>query len=205
MKAPRTTNGRLAGHRLGGALKRLRGDEGGVSAVEFALILPLMALIFLGSVAVTQALQADRKVTLAARALSDLASQTAVVAAADMTNILQATAPIMAPFPAPKARATVTGIQIDDKGNATVAWSDTCQGTAKLAGAPVTVPTQLMPPLGSTGFLVLAEVEYDYTPVVAYPGLTALTLSDRLYSSPRIGTSVTRSGGAVSGCKLPTM
>ena len=46
--------------RLGGLVS----DERGVSAVEFAMLLPLMLSLYLGAVAVSQGIGADRKVTL---------------------------------------------------------------------------------------------------------------------------------------------
>ena len=50
-------------------------DERGVSAVEFALLLPLMVTLYLGGVEVSQGLTIDRKVTLVARTVADLAAQ----------------------------------------------------------------------------------------------------------------------------------
>ena len=55
-------------------LRRLIGDERGVSAVEFALLLPLMLTLYLGAVEVSQGIGADRKVTLTARTIGDLVS-----------------------------------------------------------------------------------------------------------------------------------
>ena len=48
-------------------LRRLLRDERGVSAVEFAMLLPLMVTLYLGGVEVSQAIAVDRKVTLIAR------------------------------------------------------------------------------------------------------------------------------------------
>jgi Flp pilus assembly protein TadG len=56
-------------------LARLRQDESGVSAVEFAMLLPVMLTLYLGAVEVGQAVAIDRKVTLTSRTLADLASQ----------------------------------------------------------------------------------------------------------------------------------
>lgn len=83
--------------------RRLRLNQGGVAAVEFALILPLMLLIYLGSAEVTQALMASRKATLVAGTLADLISQQqngVNVTDADLTNAFAAGAAIMAPFSA---------------------------------------------------------------------------------------------------------
>ncbi len=57
------------------AYARFRRATAGVAAVEFALILPLMLLLYLGSAETTQAVVAARKATLAAQAMSDIATQ----------------------------------------------------------------------------------------------------------------------------------
>lgn len=178
--------------RLGGLLRRFRRDGRGVSAVEFAMILPIMATLFLASVETTQGLKADRKVSLAARALSDLASQATVIADAEMTNILDATADVLAPFPVANSTVIVSGIQTDALGVSRVVWSDARNTTRYPCGHPVTIPNELKPLIGTTGFLVLAEVRYNYTPAIAYLITGTVALTDRLYTRPRIGDTVSR-------------
>ena len=51
------------------------GDTKGVSAVEFALVLPLMLTLYLGGAELAQAISASRKVTLVSRTVADLAAQ----------------------------------------------------------------------------------------------------------------------------------
>ena len=48
-------------------VRRLLRDKRGISAVEFAMLLPLMVTLYLGGVEVSQAVAIDRKVTLIAR------------------------------------------------------------------------------------------------------------------------------------------
>ena len=182
------------------AVSALRRDRRGVSAVEFALILPLMVTLFLATVETTQGLQADRKVSLAARTLSDLSSQATVISDTDMSNIMDATADIIAPFAMTQAQVVVTGIQTDILGVSRVVWSDARNTTRYTCGQTMTVPTELKPLIGTTGFLVLAEVKYYYTPTVAYLISGTVTLSDRLYTRPRIGETVSRTPSQGAGC-----
>lgn len=186
--------------RLTGLAGRFRRDGRGVSAVEFAMILPIMATLFLASVETTQGLQADRKVSLAARALSDLASQATVIADSDMSNILDATADVLSPFPMANARVIVSGIQTDILGVSRVVWSDARNGTRYSCGQVVTIPTELKPAIGTSGFLVLAEVRYNYTPAIAYLITGTVALTDRLYTRPRIGDTVSRTPKQGSTC-----
>ena len=53
----------------------LLGDCRGVASIEFAIIAPIMLLVFFGTVEFCSAVAIDRKVTLTARTLTDLTSQ----------------------------------------------------------------------------------------------------------------------------------
>ena len=110
------------------ALGRFAGDRRGVSAVEFALLAPLMISLYLGSVEVSDGVIADRKVTLTAAALANLTAQVATISTSDMTNILDASSAIIAPYSAGNLKMTVTCVNIDANKKATVKWSVTRNG-----------------------------------------------------------------------------
>src|SRR6266566_3898877 len=73
-------------------------DRRGVSAVEFAMLLPLMVTLYLGAVEVSQGVATDRKVTLTTRTMADLASRVTSINNADMTSMLNATSSVIAPY-----------------------------------------------------------------------------------------------------------
>jgi len=170
-------------------LSRLTGDQRGVSAVEFALLLPLMVTLYLGVVEISQGIGADRKVTLTARAIADLVAQASNMANSDMTNSLNAATAVMAPFPDSKLKVTVTRVDVDANGNATVKWSDSKNGTARSQGSTVTLPAALK--IASSS-LIWSEVEYAYKPTIGYIVSGTLTLKDQLYMRPRLSACVTR-------------
>src|SRR3954471_12271791 len=80
------------------SLHRFRHDKRGVSAVEFAMLLPLMVTLYIGGVEVSSAIAVDRKVTLVARTLGDLVAQSTSVNDTDMTNILNAATSVVQPY-----------------------------------------------------------------------------------------------------------
>lgn len=178
----------LARHALR-RLGRLAADERGVSAVEFALLLPLMLSLYLGAVELSQGIGADRKVTLTARTISDLVSQVSTINNADMTNSLTAAGAVMAPYPVANLKVTVSSVKIDANGQATVEWSDTLNGTARSKGSTITQPAALNI---ANSFIVLSEVQYSYTPVVGYMISGTLTLKDHIYMRPRLSDEVKR-------------
>src|SRR5450755_1966553 len=163
------------------AFRRFGRDRRGVSAVEFAFIAPLMIGLYLGCVEVSEGVAADRKVSLTAGALANLTARVATISAADMTNILDASSAIIAPYAAGNLKMTVSCLKIDANKNVTVKWSVTRNGTVE-AGT-MTIPSALAV---ANSWLILAKTSYAYTPVVGYTITGTLTLSDQMYMSPRI-------------------
>src|ERR1700730_18991921 len=91
-------------------LSRLCRDQDGMSAVEFAMVLPLMLILYLGAVEISQAVGIDRKVTLTSRTVADLASQVSSITGSDMSNILNASSAVIAPYDATKLKVTVSEV-----------------------------------------------------------------------------------------------
>jgi Flp pilus assembly protein TadG len=164
-------------------------DTRGVSAVEFALLLPLMLSLYLGAVELSQGIAADRKVTLTTRTIADLVSQVTNINNAGMTNSLNAAAAVMAPYSVANLKVTISSVSIDANGRATIAWSDALNGTARAVGSTVTLPSALNVASSS---LIWSEVQYSYKPVIGYVITNTLTLKDQIYMRPRLSTSVTR-------------
>ena len=167
---------------------RFAADRRGVSAVEFALLAPLMVAIYLSGVEVSQGIGIDRKVTLTAAAMANLAAQNSTVSNSDMANYFAAASSIMVPYSATTLKITVTCLTIDSTGKATVKWSDTKNGTARAVGSVVTIPSALA--VANTS-LVFAEVSYAYKPVIGYVITGTMTLADQMYMSPRQSTTIT--------------
>src|ERR1700734_3095906 len=77
----------------------LIGDCRGIAATEFAVIVPLMLVMFFGTVEFSSGVAVDRKVTLVARTLSDLTSQSvATVTDGYLQNVFTASISIMYPY-----------------------------------------------------------------------------------------------------------
>jgi len=146
-------------------LARLFRERRGVSTVEFAMLLPMMMTLFLGSVETSQGVATKRKVSLTAHALADLATQYTDITNADMSNILNAASAILAPYPVAGLQVVVSELSINASGVAKVVWSDTLNGAALTVGNIVTVPASLAVP---NTYLILAQVQYNYDPTYGY-------------------------------------
>jgi Flp pilus assembly protein TadG len=181
--------------RMSAGLRRFAEDRRGVSAIEFAMLLPLMVTLYLGTVEISQGVAIDRKVTLTARTVADLTSQSQTLTNAQLQDLLKASAAVMTPYnddPSKPAKlgVTVTSVNIDAQGRATVTWSQTLNGTARTPGASVTLPAALAVPNTPTS-LIWSEATYAYTPTIGYVITSTLNLHDQMYMRPRLSDSVT--------------
>lgn len=164
-------------------------DERGVSAVEFALIAPVLVLIYLGCIELSLMMRADRRVTSTSAALGDLTARLAVVTEADMEEMFSAASVMMQPYDIDDVRMRITSIVDNGDGAPTVDWSDGHNMTAYANGATVTVPDGIIP---SPGSVIMAEVEYDYEGTFAVAFETSRTLSDKFYLRPRRVSTIPR-------------
>jgi len=189
-------------------LRNLVHDCSGIAATEFAVIVPVMLLMFFGVLEFSSGVAVDRKVTLVARTLTDLTSQSISVSDADLTNFTITGKAILTPYSATPLHSTITELWIDPAtSNARVQWS---KGTAPRAqSSVVAIPSDLIVK-DSTGkviagqYLIFSEVSYLYVPAVGYVmAKSGINLSDVAYTRPRQTSCViypTPTGGVWPSC-----
>jgi Flp pilus assembly protein TadG len=165
-------------------------DRRGVSAVEFALLAPLMITLYFGAVELSQAISADRKVSLVSRSVADLVAQSTNVTTAEMNNILAAGAAVATPFQSSNLRIVVSSVNIDANKVAKVGWSDGYNTTARSVGQTVVLPDGI---LVANSSVIWAEVTYAYTPTIGYVITGTMNLTDQIYMRPRLQDPITRS------------
>jgi Flp pilus assembly protein TadG len=181
---------------IGHFIARFRRAEDGLSAVEFALLLPVMAMFYLGGVQIAMAVSTYRLVDLTANTVTNLIAQyTTISQTAQMPDILAAATQVMSPVKsndsayAKNIKVVVSLISIDKNGNATVAWSQTLNGTARVVGSKVTVPPSMIT-AGTATNIVLGETKYAFNAPVDFLKLGTLNLSSSLYMVPRASTTI---------------
>jgi Flp pilus assembly protein TadG len=166
----------------------LRGNNSGVAAVEFAMIIPIMAALLIGTSEFSAGVAVDRKVTLMARTLSDLTSQNTSVTDDKLTNFFNASKAIMVPYAYTPVEGTITELYINPTTlKARVQWSKGAH--AHTAGDIIDIPDALK--IGCT-YLIYSEVKYKYVPSVAWfiNKVDGITLSDFTFTRPRQGLCV---------------
>ncbi len=190
----------------------LIGDCRGIAAIEFAMIVPIMLVMFFGTVEFSSGVAVDRKVTLVARTLSDLTSQSAsTLADGDLKNIFTASISILTPYSPTPTNARLSEIYIDSNQIAKINWSKAATIANGATQATLTtssrhagdVVTNLVPPalLVKQTYLILSEVSYLYTPTIGYVmAKSGVTLSDVAYTRPRQLICVVYNGVPTSPC-----
>jgi Flp pilus assembly protein TadG len=161
----------------------------GVAAVEFAIILPFMLVLYLGSIEAGNGLAVQFKAALASRAVADLASQYTSIDNATMTGILNASATVVAPYSASGMVVTISEITTNASGQGTITWSDSLNGTAHAVGQSVTLPAALQ--IANTS-LIWSEVTYPYQPSLGMVMTGTINIYQSSYFYPRLATSITR-------------
>jgi Flp pilus assembly protein TadG len=158
-------------------------DRRGIATVEFALVLPVMLLLYFGCIELATAISIQRMVTLTASTVANIVTQYPSISASQtMPDILNAASSVLTPYPVANATVRVSLITVDAGGNASIAWSKALNGPALTAGLPMTLPAALDVPNTS---IVYGETSYAYTPAADYINLGALTLSSSVYMAPR--------------------
>lgn len=166
----------------------LRGNNSGVAAIEFAMIIPVMAVLLVGTNEFSAGVAIDRKVTIMARTLSDLTSQNTEVTDDKLTNFFSAGKAIMTPYPSTPVEGTISELYINPSTlKARVQWSK--GAAAHSPGDIIDIPDALK--IGGT-YLIFSEVKYKYVPSVAWfiNKVNGITLSDVSYTRPRQGLCV---------------
>lgn len=173
------------------SVSRLRRDKSGVSAIEFALIAPIMMTIYFACIELSFMMVLDRKVTSATSTLGDLAARDDEISDADVTDLFEATRMLFQPNDIAAARMRLTSISDDGTGVMKVDWSESRNMTAYSVDQVMTVPTNV---ITTNGSVIFAEIEYDYESTFEYFFSGKKTLSDEFYLRPRQVTTITRCG-----------
>ncbi len=183
--------------KLNRAVRRLRSDQSGVGAVEFALIAPVLIILYMGSLEVSVAMSVNKKLARASSTVADLMTQDDSVDTTLLKSMVNVAQSVMMPFPANGMKVKITGISINGAGVGTSTWSWQQDNTRPYTnGSTQTLPKDLAIP---NTFLVRTEIEFDHKLLLIMPGLAGvdirtLNMKKTYHLRQRIGDSVTCTG-----------
>lgn len=170
-------------------VRRFGADDRALAAIEFAMILPVMLVIYLGSVEVAQLIGIDRKTALVTRTTADLVSRlsnckTSTVPT-EITGVFKAADAVIAPYSPSSLSVVVSCVAIDKNGVATLKWSQANRGTPRTSANSVVPPSGIGDGL-STTYWVLGEASYAYTPVIGYVLSGTYNVSEQVFMNSRL-------------------
>jgi Flp pilus assembly protein TadG len=171
----------------------LLAHNGGVAAIEFALVVPLVIIVYAGGFEIVQAATVNRKLTDTTVQLANVTTQYTAVASADLNNIFAASSQIMAPYPTSSLTIVVSEIQTDIHSNGTVAWSQGYPSTTPCLpkNSAVTLPTGFASP---SSFYILVQTNYSYAPTIGSAFVHTIPMTDQIFMVPRQSTSIPATG-----------
>ena len=140
-------------------LRRFRREDGGVAAVEFSFILPILLLLVFGVYAVSSAASAHRKLTLAAHTVSSLIAEAPTITNNSVNDIFMAGGFVMAPFSTAVSLVNIHKVRAD--GRSCLDWSYPTSGTAQ---TPSSLPDGLVP-AGEAGYVIESRLTYTFNPI----------------------------------------
>jgi Flp pilus assembly protein TadG len=187
---------RALGLRLGRLAALLGRREDGIAAVEFAMIVPVMFFLFVGSVEFSQAITVDRRVTQIASSVADLVAREKTLTSSQMSGIMNIVGQLVKPYDQTRLKLTVTNVTASPTSatTTTVLWSCNYNGgvATYTPGQTFTLPTGIVE-VGTS--VIVAEVKYNYTPLIFNYFITeAFDLEERFYLKPRLSNSIAFTG-----------
>ncbi len=176
-----------------GILRRFARDKDGVGAIEFAILFPVLLMLYLGAFELTVGLNASKRASRSAGSIADIVSQQPSVTKSVLAGMPSVAGAIFAPYSTTGLTLKITGIAIDTAGKATVAWSWAQDGTRPYTpGSTVTVPANMNQ---ASTFLVRSELALPYQ-LLSFganflpSGTNQITISRQYYYRQRVGTSI---------------
>jgi Flp pilus assembly protein TadG len=165
-----------------GILRRLRGDRRGVSAVEFAMLAPVLIAMYFGLAEFCQGFMAQKRSGQSASIVADLITQRDAVTGAELDDLFNVGAQIMKPFPAGPLSLRASSVTRGNDDVNRVTWSRGKGMAARATGSTVTLPTGLVE-RGQT--VIFTESTYDYDSPVDYLLPSITRFSHSFYLRPR--------------------
>jgi Flp pilus assembly protein TadG len=168
--------------------KTLIADRRGAVAVEFALVMPMLLILYLGGFAASEAVSSWRKLSDTTSQLTSVTGQFTSMQASDAQGVMSAAAQIMAPYDTSTLKEVLTLVAVDTSGNATVTWSQAYNGgTAIAKNTKVTLPANMVQPNTT---VIWVQTSYTYTPIAGIAYVPAIPMSGELYGLPRSSGSI---------------
>jgi Flp pilus assembly protein TadG len=168
-------------------------DRSGVAALEFALIFPVMLMLFIGSFETTNLVLASMKLEAAAETVADLVAQTrvnTVLQSTDFTNITNAAKQVLTPLPTSGTQLKIAYASVTySTGAPVIDWHVEANSATALTVANIPNGASLAnlgsQAGGSTDSVIIAKLTYAYSSPISYVLSSSYTLTESAFNRPR--------------------
>jgi Flp pilus assembly protein TadG len=191
--------------RLASVFCRFVASRRAVAAIEFAMVVPILLLMLLASFDAGNGIAVYMKVRSATFTLAAITNQYPTIQSTDMTAITGATSAVLSPYSSTPAIVIITQIKATSATQALVSWSySPTAGYALTQGSPFSnLPASFAQ--NTCGgiypcYMILAQVQYSFSPSFGYFMTGPITLSDSLYATPRTSACVLYPPQSVNSC-----
>lgn len=173
-------------------LRTLLTDRKGSGAVEFAIIIPLLIMGYLGAFEISVGFTVARKVAHASNTVADVLSQQKDVTKATLDGMKGVVKAALSPYDVSSYKLKMTGIKVTGAGTGVIAWSRNESGATPYAvGSPAILPKELSQ-VGS--FVVRSELVVPHKLMLIAPDLSntlkEINISKTYYYQQRTGTEI---------------
>lgn len=180
----------------GGRVRRFIGDARAAAAVEFAFIMPLLLLLFLGTIEASSLITVDRRVNVISGTVGDLVSRwdpdAGAIPSSELTDYFRASENIIYPYATTGLKQVVSFVEVAGNGTTSVRWSCAYNGGSKRStnSAYSALPAH-MNELARGGYVIASETSYSYRPVLGMVFTDALHLYQQSFYLPRFAAEIT--------------
>lgn len=181
-------------------LREFRLVEQGVAAVEFALILPAMLILYIGSVEAASLISMDRRVQQIAGTLGDLVARSdTTIDQSTLQDYFKAAGGLMTPYATTDLRQVVSLIEVKNDNTTRVVWSKQylngtygqATGAAHATNSTTYKLDDELKVIAKGSYVVVSEVNYSYLPFYGIIIKQPVMLYRENYFMPRFGGAIT--------------
>jgi len=190
------------------SLKKFKKQCEGIAAIEFALLLPVMILVFFGMVEGSDALTVSRRLSNATNSIADLIGREPQISKGEVDDVMIGITRILEPTDTSSLVVNLVSVEVDpsDPNKLIVHWSRANNKTVPYPAGSQYTGVKDISTLKDPNTLIIVEVGYTYQ-----SGLTNLVFDNPIdfeYSAKRWPRRSTRvqlcdnieNDGSYSGC-----
>ncbi len=171
--------------------RRLRECRNGLAATEFALLLPVMVVMFFGLIEASNAMTVNRRVAISANMLADLAAQSEQLFENEITDLFEGVIDVLEETDGSTIQMSLVSVVLDGDGNPVVHWSRDRTGAAPYAAGADYTKLDNNDVVSASASLIIVEMIYAYdTDLTSYIIRSPIEFRQQSIRWPRVTNRV---------------